>query len=92
VVDDGDVGARDDDVLGAGLGALDEGVAEDGEGVEAADADVAVVCAGADTPSAAAAVRLAAKAPASAEDSVRRNPVRGVINVIVANTEMSRSE
>ena len=92
MVDDGDVGARDDDVLGAGLGELDEGVAEDGEGVEAADADVAVVCAAAVSPIAAAAVRLAAKAPASAEDSVRRNPVRGVINVIVANTEMSRSE
>ena len=92
MVDDGDVGVRDDDVLGAGLGALDEGVAEDGEGVEAADADVAVVCAAAVSPIAAAAVRLAAKAAASAEDSVRRNPVRGVINVIVANTEMSRSE
>jgi hypothetical protein len=92
VVDDGDVGARDDDVLGAVLGELDEGVTEDGEGVEAADADVAVVCAAAVSPIAAAAVRLAAKAPASAEDSVRRNPVRGVINVIVANTEMSRSE
>jgi hypothetical protein len=89
VVDDEDVGVRDEGVLGAGLGALDE---EDGDGVEAADADVAVVCAGAVTPIAAAAVRLAAKAPASAEDSVRRNPVRGVINVIVANTEMSRSE
>ena len=83
---------RDEDVGGDGLGELDESVAEDGEGVEAADADVAVVCAGADRPIAAAAVRLAAKAPASAEDSVRRNPVRGVLNVIVANTEMSRSE
>ena len=61
---------RDEGVLGAGLGALDESVAEDGDGVEAADADVAVVC-GADRPIAAAAVRLAAKAPASAEDSVR---------------------
>ena len=82
---------RDEDVLGDGLGALDETVAEDGEGVETADADVELVC-GADRPIAAATVRLAANAPASAEDSVRRNPVRGVLNVIVANTEMSRSE
>jgi hypothetical protein len=49
-------------------------------------------CGAADTPIAAAAVRLAAKAPAAAEDSVRTNPVRGELKAIAANTEMSRSE
>jgi len=49
-------------------------------------------CGAADTPIAAAAVRLAAKAPAAAEESVRANPVRGELKAIAANTEMSRSE